>query len=50
MTRELFDLRKDPAERNNVIISNPEIVQIQMKQLKDWQQSVLESLTDGDYR
>jgi arylsulfatase A-like enzyme len=48
--RELFDVRNDPAEKNNLINTQPEIAQKLEQQLRDWQQSVLESLTGADYR
>ena len=48
--RELFDLREDEAEENNLIQSRPEIAGQLEGQLRDWQQSVLESLTGADYR
>ncbi len=47
---ELFDLRKDPAEKNNLVQSEPEIARKLEGQLRDWQRSVLESLTGRDYR
>ena len=49
-TTELFDLADDPAEEHNLIESHKEIVRKMEKQLRDWQQSVLESLTGADYR
>jgi arylsulfatase A-like enzyme len=48
--RELFDLRRDPAEKHNVIAEHPEVAQRLEQQLRTWQQSVLESLTGADYR
>ena len=48
--RELFDLREDPAEKNNLVAAEPEIAQNLEKQLRDWQQSVLNSLTGADYQ
>jgi arylsulfatase A-like enzyme len=47
---ELFDLKSDPAEKQNLIESNKEIAANMKRQLRDWQQSVLESLTGADYR
>ena len=47
---ELFDLRADPAEKNNVIAQHPEVARQFRQQLRTWQQSVLESLTGADYR
>jgi arylsulfatase A-like enzyme len=49
-TEELFDLRKDPAEENNLITNQPEIAKDLSRQLRVWQQSVLKSLTGADYR
>lgn len=46
---ELFDLTKDPTESHNLAASHPAIVQAMQKQLRDWQQSVLRSLTGEDY-
>ncbi|MEX2577476.1 MAG: sulfatase-like hydrolase/transferase [Verrucomicrobiales bacterium] len=46
---ELFDLRDDPAEEKNLAESHPEIADSMKKELRDWQQSVLESLTGADY-
>jgi arylsulfatase A-like enzyme len=47
---ELFDLREDPAERNNLIGAKPEIAKSLERQLRNWQRSVLDSLTGADYR
>jgi len=51
--RELFDLRNDQAEENNLIDSQPEtankIAEDMQRELRDWQQSVLNSLTGADY-
>jgi len=49
-TVELFDVRNDPAEEQNLIDSHKEIAEKMKGQLRDWQQSVLESLTGADYR
>ena len=48
--RELFDLRDDPAEENNLIDSEGQTARILEQQLREWQQSVLNSLTGADYR
>jgi arylsulfatase A-like enzyme len=48
--KELFDVRTDPAEKNNLIDAQPAIAVKLEKQLRDWQQSVLESLVGEDYR
>lgn len=47
--RELFDLSADPAEKSNLISSEPAIAERLSSQLHDWQQSVLHSLTGADY-
>ena len=49
-TTELFDLRNDPAEQNNLIQTKPQIAKTLEQQLQAWQQSVLTSLTGADYR
>lgn len=47
--QQLFDLRSDPAEKNDLSDSEVEIA-IQLRdQLREWQQSVLESLTGAEY-
>jgi arylsulfatase len=48
-SKELFDLRADPAETTNVIESHGEVAKELNSQLRTWQQSVLESLTGADY-
>ncbi len=47
---ELFNLRKDPAEENNLIESQSDRAKNLEQRLRDWQQSVLNSLTGADYR
>ena len=47
--RELFDLRADPAEANNLIEMEPETAWKLEQQLREWQKSVLTSLTGVDY-
>ena len=47
--KELFDLVADPLEKVNLIESQPEIAQNMETILREWQQSVLESLTGADY-
>jgi arylsulfatase A-like enzyme len=46
---ELFDLSADRAEKTNIADANPQVVEDLGKQLREWQQSVLESLTGADY-
>ncbi|WP_439482580.1 sulfatase family protein [Cyclobacterium plantarum] len=48
--RELFDIRSDPAEEKNLIDTQAEIAGNMEDQLRSWQQSVLESLTESDYQ
>ncbi len=48
--RELFDVRLDSAETNNLIDSQPAVAQKLEKDLRDWQQNVLESLMGEDYK
>jgi len=47
---ELFDLKKDSAERNNCANTQPAIVKKLQQQLRDWQTSVLNSLMEADYK
>jgi hypothetical protein len=47
--RELFDILADPEEQFNVIESKPELAKKMEAELRDWQQSVLESLIGTDY-
>lgn len=49
-TAELFDVRNDPAEKRNLIESHAEIARRMEGELRDWQASVLNSLTGADYR
>jgi arylsulfatase A-like enzyme len=48
--RELFDIISDPGEKTNVISSYPQLAKELENQLKEWQQSVLESLIGADYK
>ena len=48
--RELFDLRKDPAEAQNLLREDPERAENLELRLGKWQSSVLNSLTGVDYR
>ena len=47
---ELFNLRDDPAEKSNLSGSKPAFVEKLLRQLREWQQSTLNSLTGADYR
>lgn len=46
---ELYDLRADPQEKNEIAAQNPEIVQRMTQQLHMWQRSVERSLSGADY-
>ena len=48
-TLELFDLDADPEEKTNLSKQQPERVQQLQTKLHTWQESVLKSLTGGDY-
>ena len=47
---ELFDLRADRAEQRDLAETKPEIADELARQLREWQQSALESLAGADYR
>jgi arylsulfatase A-like enzyme len=47
---ELFDLQADKAEKKNLVETHPEIVKKLQRRLREWQQSVLTSLTAPKYR
>ncbi|TXT18823.1 MAG: sulfatase, partial [Planctomycetota bacterium] len=47
--RELFDLQTDPAEKTNLIEKTPAVADQLATRLREWQQSVLHSLTGADY-
>jgi arylsulfatase A-like enzyme len=47
---ELFDLKKDPGEKNNIAGAHPDIVEQLSKQLRDWQGGVMNSLMGRDYK
>lgn len=47
---ELFDLKKDIGEQNNLAEAHPDIVEQLSKQLRDWQGSVMNSLMGRDYK
>ena len=47
--QELFDMRANPAESENLAANHPEEVERLAGRLREWQQSVLESLTGADY-
>lgn len=47
--RELFDLEADPAEKVDLATKDPALVEKLGNELRDWQSSVLQSLTGADY-
>ncbi|MDF1862329.1 MAG: sulfatase-like hydrolase/transferase [Verrucomicrobiales bacterium] len=47
--RELFNLRADPGEKEDLSTVEPAVLEGMQKSLHDWQESVLESLTGADY-
>ncbi|MEZ6112325.1 MAG: sulfatase-like hydrolase/transferase [Pirellulaceae bacterium] len=48
--RELFNLQADPAEENNLYEAEPKVAERLQRQMRDWQASVLHSLTGADYK
>ena len=46
---ELFNVRKDPAEEQNLANDEPEMTKRLQKEMRDWQRSVLSSLMGVDY-
>jgi arylsulfatase A-like enzyme len=49
-TIELFEIRKDPAEKNDLSEAKMDVVKNLERQLEDWQTSVLKSLIGADYQ
>lgn len=49
LKRELFDLETDPAEKTNLFDQQVALTDKLEAQLRDWQASVLRSLTGADY-
>lgn len=47
---ELFDLQADPSEKTDLIQQQPATAEKLQTRLRQWQQSVLHSLTGADYR
>ncbi len=47
---ELFDLEADPAEKTNVLAEQSGLAEKLQTRLRDWQRSVLQSLTGADYQ
>jgi arylsulfatase A-like enzyme len=48
--RELFDLQADPSEKTDLLEQQPATAAQLQTRLRDWQQSVLHSLTGADYQ
>lgn len=48
-TVELFDLAEDPGETKNLAESKPEVAEDLQGELREWQESVLNSLLGKDY-
>ena len=46
---ELFDLKSDPAENDNRAEADPDRMELMKRELKNWQTSVLQSLSGADY-
>lgn len=49
-TRQLFDVRADPNETTDLIEKNPDVALELGQQLREWQESVLTSLSGVDYK
>ena len=47
---ELFNLRNDMAESKNLAESKPVMVEKLKKDIRDWQESVLNNLIEADYK
>lgn len=47
---ELFHLKRDPAEKNNLFEHEPKVAERLQRQMREWQTSVLHSLTGADYK
>ena len=50
LRQELFDLRADPAEQTDLLAQQPAVAERLQAELRQWQQSVLHSLTGADYQ
>lgn len=50
LLKELFDIKADSAETTNIIEPFSDIARRMEEEMKDWQFSVLESLTGKDYQ
>ncbi|NBU87180.1 MAG: N-acetylgalactosamine-6-sulfatase, partial [Verrucomicrobia bacterium] len=47
---ELFNLKEDSAETNNIAEAHPDVVEQLSSELHQWQKGVLNSLMEGDYQ
>jgi len=47
--KELYDVRDDPGEKTNLVEAKPDVVRDMQNELREWQASVLKSLTAADY-
>jgi len=47
---ELYDIKNDPGEVENLADEHPDIVKEMQSELRKWQESVLNSLTGADYK
>ena len=50
MALELYDLSKDPDEKNDLVVQQPGRVKSMRTQLEKWQLSVIRSLNGDDYQ
>ena len=48
--KELFDIRNDPAEEQNLVDEQPGVAGQLEEKLRDWRESVLKSLAGADYQ
>lgn len=48
--QELFDLQSDPTEKTNLLDKKPDIATKLQTEMRQWQDSVLHSLTEADYK
>ena len=46
---ELYDIQNDPGEKQNLANEYPEIVEEMLAKMRNWQESVLNSLAEADY-
>ena len=46
---ELYDIQNDPGEKRNLADEYPEMVKEMFAEMRNWQESVLNSLTGADY-